>query len=114
MNRIEIALTGLSGVPANPVVLRNGAPCGAQCVVESSTSSSVLFTAPGAGTYSIQGVTGGVCGADFNNDGTLDHQDIFAFLNAWFANTINADFNNDGVVTVQDIFAFLSAWHAGC
>ncbi len=52
------------------------------------------------------------CPADWNHSGTLTVQDIFDFLNAWFAGA--ADFNNDTQLTVQDIFDFLNAWFAGC
>ena len=54
------------------------------------------------------------CRADFNNSGTLSAQDIFDFLNAWFALSPAADFNSSGTITAQDIFDFLGAWFAGC
>ena len=54
------------------------------------------------------------CVADFNQDGTRDVADIFAFLSAWFASAPSADFDNSGTRDVADIFAFLSAWFAGC
>ena len=54
------------------------------------------------------------CGADYNNNGTLEVQDIFDFLNAWFLQVPPSDFNHDGFKNVQDIFDFLSAWFAGC
>lgn len=54
------------------------------------------------------------CPADFNASGTLTVQDIFDFLNAWFAGTPNADFNGAGGISVQDIFDFLNVWFAGC
>ena len=54
------------------------------------------------------------CLADFNNSGAVTVQDIFDFLNDWFAGFTSADFNNSGTVTVQDIFDFLNAWFAGC
>ncbi|MBY0312516.1 MAG: hypothetical protein K2W85_10625 [Phycisphaerales bacterium] len=53
------------------------------------------------------------CAADFNNSGGLDFNDIFDFLNAWFANLPTAYFNG-GALDVQDIFDFLNAWFAGC
>jgi pimeloyl-ACP methyl ester carboxylesterase len=56
----------------------------------------------------------GVCGADFNNSGTVTVQDIFDFLSAWNAGLASADFNGVGGVTVQDIFDFLAAWNNGC
>lgn len=47
---------------------------------------------------------------DFNRDGGKTVQDIFDFLAAWFANSI--DYNGDGAITVQDIFDFLGDWFA--
>ncbi len=54
------------------------------------------------------------CPADFDHSGGLSVQDIFEFLNAWFAGGPGADFNQSGGITVQDIFDFLNAWFAGC
>jgi probable HAF family extracellular repeat protein len=53
------------------------------------------------------------CPADFNHSGGLEIQDIFDFLNAWFAGSPAADINGGGLA-VQDIFDFLNAWFAGC
>lgn len=56
------------------------------------------------------------CPTDFNFDGTTSADDIFAFLDQWFAQNGtagSADFNNSGGVTADDIFAFLDAWFAG-
>jgi hypothetical protein len=76
------------------------------------------------------------CG-DVNGAGGITVQDIFDYLNAWFAlcgpNScdpatcdhctcnpqgvsgwcINADFNHDHSISVQDIFDFLNAWFVG-
>jgi hypothetical protein len=49
--------------------------------------------------------------ADWNCSGSLEVQDIFDFLNDWFAG--GGDFNANGSVAVQDIFDFLNAWFAG-
>jgi hypothetical protein len=54
-----------------------------------------------------------MCRADFNCSGTLEVQDIFDFLNAWFSGSASADFNGGGLA-VQDIFDYLNAWFAGC
>jgi hypothetical protein len=62
----------------------------------------------------IGGNTTPSCQADFNNNGTADVPDIFAFLSAWFAQDSSADFDNNGQVQVPDIFSFLNAWFAGC
>jgi hypothetical protein len=58
-------------------------------------------------------VTGG-CAGDFNADGALDSQDLFAFLAAFFAQSLAADFDQDGEVNAQDFFAFLAAVFSGC
>ncbi len=55
-----------------------------------------------------------VCRADFNASGTLNVQDIFDFLAAWFTANPSADFNHANGITVQDIFDFLAAWFTGC
>jgi hypothetical protein len=57
---------------------------------------------------------GVLCPADFNRDQHVTVQDIFDFLDAWFAGNPDADFNMDGATNVQDIFDFLSAWFTGC
>jgi hypothetical protein len=54
------------------------------------------------------------CPADFNRSGSLEIQDIFDFLNAWFAGTCRADFDGASGLQVSDIFAFLNAWFGGC
>jgi hypothetical protein len=63
------------------------------------------------------------CRADFDGNGTPNIDDIFIFLNAWFANCTgqagppcngrNADINNNGL-NIDDIFIFLNLWFAGC
>lgn len=54
------------------------------------------------------------CPADFNGDGTVNTQDVLAFLNAWASHDQRADFNGDGAINTQDVLAFLNAWTAGC
>lgn len=53
------------------------------------------------------------CVADFDGVDCVTVADIFAYLNAWFANQPEADLDNNGI-GVQDIFTFLNAWFAGC
>lgn len=50
---------------------------------------------------------------DFDAGGSVGVQDLFEFLAAWFANTLDADFNWSGDISVQDLFDFLAAWFAG-
>lgn len=67
----------------------------------------------GFAIYSFS-VTAPSCPADFNQSGGLTVQDIFEFLNAWFAGQNAADFDGAGGLTVNDVFAFLNAWFTGC
>jgi hypothetical protein len=55
-----------------------------------------------------------LCPADFNHSGTVDSQDFFDFLAAFFALDPSADFNHSGAVDSQDFFDFLTAFFAGC
>jgi hypothetical protein len=56
------------------------------------------------------------CPTDLNCSGTVTADDIFAFLDAWFAQNgqigpnLSADFNDNNEVSANDIFAFLDAW----
>ncbi len=54
------------------------------------------------------------CPADFNRDGSVNSQDYFDFLIAFFDATDNADFNGDGNVNSQDYFDFVTAFFEGC
>ena len=56
----------------------------------------------------------GACVADWNGDGTVNTQDVIAFLNVWASGDVAADINNDGSVNTQDVLAFLNAYAAGC
>jgi hypothetical protein len=52
------------------------------------------------------------CVADMNADGSVNSNDLFAFVDDYFAG--NADFNGDGSVDSNDYFAFLTAYFEGC
>ena len=54
------------------------------------------------------------CMADFNNSGAVSLDDLFAFLEAYFAGQSAADVNGVGGVSVEDVFAFLAGWVRGC
>lgn len=70
----------------------------------------------GAGSVCNQGgsMIAPCCIADFNLSGAVSVQDVFDYLNAFFAGAPSADINNVGGVTVQDIFDYLGAFFAGC
>lgn len=54
------------------------------------------------------------CAADFDNNGSREVPDIFAYLSTWFANDPRADIDGTPGITVPDIFFFLSLWFTGC
>lgn len=54
------------------------------------------------------------CRPDMNEDGTINSQDFFTFLSAFFAGSAASDFNADGKVDSQDFFDFLTAFFVGC
>jgi hypothetical protein len=54
------------------------------------------------------------CDADFNQNFVLEVEDIFAYLNAWFAGDPRADWDSLNGLQVYDIFLFLNNWFAGC
>jgi hypothetical protein len=65
--------------------------------------------APGVTTYPC-------CYADYNKLNGVGVQDIFDFLNDWFAGSKFAVVGGDGqsgTLSVQNIFDFLNAWFAG-
>lgn len=56
------------------------------------------------------------CRPDFNKDGMVSSQDLFDFLESYFAGNPLADFvgNGTGIPSVNSVRAFVSAWSAGC
>jgi hypothetical protein len=78
---------------------------------------ATLETAAHGSTEHVLGpliILGAACPADFNADGTLNTQDVLAFLNAWAAGDPEGDFNHDGTVNTLDVLAYLNAWTEGC
>jgi hypothetical protein len=51
--------------------------------------------------------------SDFDRNGLSDADDLFAFLDAWFAQGAGADFDGSGAVLIGDVFEFLNAWFEG-
>ena len=54
------------------------------------------------------------CTADVDLSGLGSVQDLFAFLEFYFAGDLRADYDRNGVVSVNDVFTFLQGWFAGC
>ena len=62
-------------------------------------------------------VAGGACPADWDGNGSVNSNDISAFLSAWLESVqqgdLDADFDGSGTVNSNDISAFLNAWLEG-
>lgn len=93
---------------------------GATCVILDQTQCTGTGAAGAAFSAGSQCNASGnfltpCCHANYNKAGGVSVQDIFDFLNDWFANSMFADVGGSGATTptVQDIFDFLSAWFAG-
>lgn len=75
---------------------------------------------PGSGIFFTVDGPEPLCPADFNTVDGVTADDIFAYLDSWFAENGEsgpgwaADFNNDDAVSADDIFAFLDAWFTPC
>jgi hypothetical protein len=112
----DVSISGTlvtGGGPANGTCCR-----GSVCSI--TTQAACTAGANGGAVWSsattcndVANQTTPCCKADFNNNGSLAVQDIFDYLNAWFAGDATADFNGGGLA-VQDIFDYLNAWFAGC
>jgi hypothetical protein len=103
--------------PPTPAATMGACCRGSTCAVESSDTCTGAGTsyAGASTTCNVPGnYTAPCCKADFNRNGTIEVQDIFDFLNAWFASDPRCDINSSGGVEIQDIFDFLNAWFAGC
>jgi subtilisin-like proprotein convertase family protein len=102
---------------------------GATCTTAFTTEATCLASGPalqpgashafvtGSGTCNGAGITTSpCCYANYNHNPTLEVQDIFDFLNDWFAGKLISIPGGDGAsgtLAVQNIFDFLNAWFAG-
>lgn len=124
---VTVNSTNLRNTPNSVQIVRNGLPSpaltagaccfGSSCVVvqalQCSSSGQTFLGA--ATTCNAAGVFNApCCKADFNRVGGVTIQDIFDYLNAWFATQPTTDINASGSVTIQDLFDFLNAWFLGC
>ncbi len=80
--------------------------------VTGSATCNIPVTVPGT----LGNITSPCCYANYNHNAQLEVQDIFDFLNDWFAGKKAAIVGGDGstgTLAVQNIFDFLNSWFAG-
>ncbi len=54
------------------------------------------------------------CEADADSSGTVGVNDLFLYLDRWFAQTTSADVDFSRVVDLDDLWRYIDAWFAGC
>lgn len=54
------------------------------------------------------------CAAEFDGVVGLSTNDLFAFLNAWFAGSPSANVDGVAGLSTNDVFFYLNLWFAGC
>lgn len=59
-------------------------------------------------------ITGTCCPGDFDGNGTRQPADLFAYLNAYFAQDPRADVDGNAGLTPSDIFFFLNQYFSPC
>ena len=79
-----------------------------------SIGSRVFFVSSspsgGAEPYAID-----LCPADYDNSGAATVDDLFAYLQDWFAGSRDADMDNSGgSPDVSDLMGFFNTWMSGC
>jgi hypothetical protein len=103
-------------VPTNVVCCR-GSTCAfipaAECTVP--VGAVVGVSTPGGAACNAAGdAVSPCCLADFNKADGVTIDDIFIYLNAWFATSDFANVGEPGAPNIDDIFIFLNAWFGGC
>ncbi len=71
-------------------------------------NSGIIFFGMGAIPAAVS------CRADLNNDGVVDADDFFLFLQLFADADPIADINGDGVIDADDFFEYLALFAAGC
>ncbi len=119
-----ITATGGGGTCGGPTgVCCRGATCSTTLTSSAACTGSLVVgqtagaSFPTGATCNSTGVTNTpCCYADYNKAGGVTVNDIFDFLNDWFAGSPYANTGGNGsggVLAVQNIFDFLNAWFAG-
>jgi hypothetical protein len=100
-----------------------GATCATGFTNQAACDAAGPALQPGASNKFVTAIacnvasnTSPCCYANYNHNSTLEVQDIFDFLNDWFAGkkiALPGGDGTNGTLEVQNIFDFLNAWFAG-
>ncbi len=74
----------------------------------------VLVNMTYTGGRAMLAATVTACRPDLNNDGVVDADDFFLFLQFFAAGDPRADINGDGVIDADDFFVYLNLFAQGC
>lgn len=74
----------------------------------------LIATGPCGNTASLPIDASIRCGGDFNQDFSVDGDDVIDFFGPWDAGEIEADWNHDGAVDGDDVIGFFAKWDSGC
>lgn len=110
---VDTVRAELGTVPPPPPPPGSGACCAAGFCQIVTAAQCAALGASYRGKDSVCTPTS-CCLSDFNADGTVNVDDLFAFLNAWFARSLTADFDRNGVLSTEDIFGYLNRFFTGC
>ena len=105
---VESSIAGNISVVGDQITLT-----GFQAFANSGEIEGVSASIDGSATIVATG-TVPACPGDFNGDGSVNTQDVLAFLNAWTSDDPSSDCTGDGNINTQDVLCFLNAWTAGC
>lgn len=114
----DFTLVIRSDTPATGVCCR-GATCSTtvgQAACMASGTAGASFAAASSSCNSGGSTITPCCYADYNKANSITVQDIFDYLNDWFAGSTFAIVGGDGsggTLAVQAIFDYLNAWFAG-
>jgi len=109
-SEIVVGGIGLTGQPGMPWVFPRAERWGTNRVTGYSSTYGPMYYAVTLGPHLnwIYNVMNGR--VDWNGDGQVQTDDLFAFLSDWHRHDGSGDFDGNGTQRVDDIFAFLNAW----
>jgi hypothetical protein len=76
----------------------------------SDNGSYDVVVSDAGGCTTSESVVFRYCPGDLDCSGVITFNDLFGFLNAWFANDPAADFDANQTLSISDIYSYIGAW----